>query len=128
MVTGLANGPCWFRCWVAQIVCGWWRSGQQGFVYEIGLASVIQGSLPRPSARALATGSMTHQISDKNTFSIRPNYQYESDENRGRRRDDAGERCDHVQTARAAGTSPLFGQLVSTLAPRQLQCSARVKF
>ena len=29
------------------------------------------------------SGSITHQISDKNTISIRPNYEYESDENRG---------------------------------------------
>ena len=29
------------------------------------------------------TGSITHQLSDRNTFSIRPNYQYESDVNRG---------------------------------------------
>ena len=35
------------------------------------------------AARALVSGSITHQISDQNTFSIRPAYQYESDENRG---------------------------------------------
>jgi hypothetical protein len=56
---------------------------QQAFVYAIGLSGVIQGSLPQASGRALVSGSITHQMSDTNTFSIRPNYQYESDENRG---------------------------------------------
>jgi hypothetical protein len=56
---------------------------QQAFVHGIGLDGVIQGSLPQASGRALVSGSITHQVSDRNTFSIRPNYQYESDENRG---------------------------------------------
>jgi hypothetical protein len=56
---------------------------QRAFVYAVGLGGVIQDSLPQASARALVSASITHQISDKNTFSIRPNYQYESDENRG---------------------------------------------
>ena len=56
---------------------------QQAVVYAIGGSGIIHDTLPQPSSRALVTGSVTHQISDKNTFSIRPNYQYESDENRG---------------------------------------------
>ena len=56
---------------------------QQAFVYALGLAGVIQDSLPQSSGRALLSGSITHQVSDKNTVSIRPNYQYESEENRG---------------------------------------------
>ena len=56
---------------------------QQAFVHAIGLGGVIQGALPQASGRALVSGSITHQISDTNTLSIRPNYQYESDENRG---------------------------------------------
>jgi hypothetical protein len=56
---------------------------QQAFVYALGLAGVIQDSLPQSNGRALISGSITHQVSDKNTFSIRPNYQYESEENRG---------------------------------------------
>ena len=56
---------------------------QHAFVHAIGLAGVIEGSLPQASGRALVSGSITHQVSDRNTFSIRPNYQYESDENRG---------------------------------------------
>ncbi len=59
------------------------RYDNQAFIYAIGPAGVIQDTLPQASARALVTGSITRQVSDKNTISIRPNYQYESDENRG---------------------------------------------
>jgi hypothetical protein len=38
--------------------------------------------LPQTSGEARITGSITRQVSRKNTFSIRPNYQYESEENR----------------------------------------------
>ena len=56
---------------------------QQSFIYAAGPDGIIQDSLPHKSGQARVTGSITRQISDKNTFSIRPNYQYESDENRG---------------------------------------------
>ncbi len=59
------------------------RYDNQAFIYAIGPAGTIQDTLPQASARALVTGSITHQVSDRNTISIRPNYQYESDENRG---------------------------------------------
>ncbi|HEV2986458.1 MAG TPA: carboxypeptidase regulatory-like domain-containing protein, partial [Vicinamibacterales bacterium] len=59
------------------------RDDNQAFIYALGPSGILQDTLPQASARALVTGSLTHQISDKNTFSIRPNYQYESDENRG---------------------------------------------
>ncbi|HEV3141656.1 MAG TPA: TonB-dependent receptor, partial [Vicinamibacterales bacterium] len=59
------------------------RDDNQAFIYALGPSGILQDTLPQASARALVTGSITHQISDKNTFSIRPNYQYESDENRG---------------------------------------------
>jgi hypothetical protein len=56
---------------------------QQAFIYAVGPAGIIQDTLPHTSGDARVTGSVTRQISDKNTFAIRPNYQYESDENRG---------------------------------------------
>ena len=56
---------------------------QQSFVYAVGPDGIIQDNLPHKSGQARVTGSITRQISAKNTFSIRPNYQYESDENRG---------------------------------------------
>jgi len=59
------------------------RNNQQAVVYAIGPAGIIHDTLPQASGRSLVTGSITQQISDKNTFSVRPNYQYESDENRG---------------------------------------------
>ncbi len=59
------------------------RDDSQAFIYAFGPAGILQDTLPQASARALVTGSITHQISEKNTFSIRPNYQYESDDNRG---------------------------------------------
>ena len=59
------------------------RDDNQAFIYAFGLSGLIEDTLPQTSGRALVTGSVTHQISDRNTFSIRPNYQYELDENRG---------------------------------------------
>ena len=56
---------------------------QQSFIYAAGPDGIIQDSLPHKSSQARVGGSITRQISDKNTVSIRPNYQYESDENRG---------------------------------------------
>ena len=56
---------------------------QQSFIYALGPAGIIQDNLPHKNGQARVSGSITRQISDKNTFSIRPNYQYESDENRG---------------------------------------------
>jgi hypothetical protein len=56
---------------------------QQSFIYALGPAGIIQDILPHQNGQARVNGSITRQISDKNTFSIRPNYQYESDENRG---------------------------------------------
>ena len=59
------------------------RSDNQAFVYAFGPSGLIQDTLPQVSGRALITGSITHQVSDRNTISVRPNYQYESDGNRG---------------------------------------------
>jgi outer membrane receptor protein involved in Fe transport len=59
------------------------RYDNQAFIYALGAGGVLQDSLPQASARALVTGSVTHQFSERNTISVRPNYQYESDENRG---------------------------------------------
>jgi hypothetical protein len=56
---------------------------QQAVIYAIGPAGIIQDTLPHKTGDARVSGSITREISDKNTFSIRPNYQYESDENRG---------------------------------------------
>ena len=56
---------------------------QQAVVYALGLDGIIHDTLPQSNREALVTGSITHQASDRNTFSIRPNYQYESQENRG---------------------------------------------
>src|SRR5207302_925035 len=59
------------------------RDDHQAFIHAAGLSGLIDDTLPQASGRALVTGSLTRQISDRNTVSIRPNYQYELDENRG---------------------------------------------
>ena len=55
---------------------------QQSFVYAVGPDGIIQDNVPHRNGEARVTGSITRQISDKNTFAIRPNYQYETDQNR----------------------------------------------
>lgn len=59
------------------------RDDNQAIIYAVASGGTLQDTLPQPSARALVTGSVTHQVSPNNTWSIRPTYQYESDENRG---------------------------------------------
>ncbi|MGH9141618.1 MAG: carboxypeptidase regulatory-like domain-containing protein, partial [Vicinamibacterales bacterium] len=56
---------------------------QQSFIYAIGPSGIIQDTLPHRNGQARVSGSITRQVSDRNTFSIRPTYQYENDENRG---------------------------------------------
>ena len=58
------------------------NDANQAYIHAIGLDGPIDGQLPHTSGEARITGSITRQVSPKNTFSIRPNYQYESDENR----------------------------------------------
>ena len=55
---------------------------QQSFVYAIDPAGIIQDNVPHKNGQARVSGSITRQVSDTNTFSIRPNYQYETDQNR----------------------------------------------
>ena len=54
----------------------------QSFVYAVGPQGIIQDTVAHASGRALVSGSVTRQVSAGNTIAIRPNYQYESDENR----------------------------------------------
>ena len=58
------------------------RDANQAYIHAIGPDGPIDGQLPHTSGEARVTGSLTRQVSRNNTFSIRPNYQYESDENR----------------------------------------------
>ena len=56
---------------------------QQAFVYAAGLTGVIQQVAPQPNRQSLIAASITRQVSNAVTISIRPNYEYESSENRG---------------------------------------------
>jgi hypothetical protein len=56
---------------------------QQAFVYAVGLTGAIQQVAPQPNRQTLIAGSITRQVSDRITVSIRPNYEYESSLNRG---------------------------------------------
>jgi hypothetical protein len=47
---------------------------QQSFIYAAGPDRIIQDNLPHKSGQARVSGSITWQIGDKNTVSIRPNY------------------------------------------------------
>jgi carboxypeptidase family protein len=58
------------------------NDANQAYIHAVGLDGPIDGQLPHTSGEARITGSITRHVSSKNTFSIRPNYQYESDENR----------------------------------------------
>jgi hypothetical protein len=59
------------------------RDDQQAVVFALGLTGVIQDIAPQPNRQSLLSASLTHQLSDKTTISIRPSYEYESQQNRG---------------------------------------------
>jgi len=56
---------------------------QQSYIYAAGPSGIIQDTLPHKTGEARVSGSVTRQVSDANTFSIRPNYQYETNQNQG---------------------------------------------
>jgi hypothetical protein len=56
---------------------------QQAFIFAVGLTGTIQDVAPQPNRQSLIAGSITYQKSDTTTISLRPNYEYESSENRG---------------------------------------------
>jgi hypothetical protein len=56
---------------------------QQAFVYAVGPDGTIQDNVPRPNRQSLLALSITHQLSDRTTISVRPNLEYESTKNRG---------------------------------------------
>ena len=56
---------------------------QQAFVYAADLDGVIQQVAPQPNRQSLIAGSITRQVSNAVTIAIRPNYEYESSQNRG---------------------------------------------
>ena len=58
------------------------RDANQAYIHAIGPGGPIDGQVPHTSGEARITGSVTRQVGTKNTLSIRPTYQYESDENR----------------------------------------------
>ena len=56
---------------------------QQSYIYAAGPSGIIQDTLPHKTGEARVSSSITRQVSDANTFSIRPNYQYETNQNQG---------------------------------------------
>ena len=58
------------------------RDDTEALIHAAGPQGIIQDQLPQGSAESRTTLGITHQISNRNTISIRPNYTYESDTNR----------------------------------------------
>src|SRR5262249_4199961 len=56
---------------------------QQAFVHAVGLSGPLEDVADQPNRESLLAGSINHQKSDKTTISIRANYEYESNTNRG---------------------------------------------
>ena len=56
---------------------------QQAIVYAAGPEGTIQGNVAQPNRQSLVAASISHQVTDKTTISIRPNWEYESNQNRG---------------------------------------------
>lgn len=56
---------------------------QQAVVFAIGPSGAIRDVVPAPNRESLLAFSVTRQIGNRVTISIRPNYEYESTRNRG---------------------------------------------
>jgi hypothetical protein len=56
---------------------------QQAVVFAIQMSGTVQDLVPQPNRQSLLAFSITRQISNRVTISIRPNYEYESNRNRG---------------------------------------------
>jgi len=56
---------------------------QQAFVFAAGLSGPVESSISQPTRESLIAFGVTRQVSDATTISIRPNYEYEHNGNRG---------------------------------------------
>ncbi|HEV3056781.1 MAG TPA: carboxypeptidase regulatory-like domain-containing protein [Vicinamibacterales bacterium] len=59
------------------------KDDQQALIFAIGPTGTIEDAVPQPNRQSLVSFSLTRQQSDATTISIRPSYEYESNENRG---------------------------------------------
>jgi len=56
---------------------------QQALVFARSSGGLIRDQVAQPNRRRLGSGSLTHQVNDRMSWSIRPSYQAESNTNRG---------------------------------------------
>jgi carboxypeptidase family protein len=83
-IEGVYGGPVGGRGKTSFLLSGHDRlQNQQAFIFAVGLSGAIQDVAPQRDRESLIAGSLTHQKSDKTTISIRGNYQYEAEANRG---------------------------------------------
>jgi hypothetical protein len=59
------------------------QEDQEALVFAIGPSGTIQDAVPQPNRQSLLAFSITHQYSDRVTYSVRANYEYESNRNQG---------------------------------------------
>jgi outer membrane receptor protein involved in Fe transport len=83
IVEGTVGGPVGAGGKTSFLVSGHdQQDDQQAIIFALGPSGAIHDTAPQPNRRSLLSGSLTHQVSDSNTISVRPSYEYESDENR----------------------------------------------
>ena len=84
IVEGMVGGPLGSSGKTSFLVSGHDQlEDQQAFVYAVGLEGPLQDSVPQANRQTLVSGSLTHQVSETTTVSLRPSYEYESNQNRG---------------------------------------------
>lgn len=84
IVEGVFGGPVGHGGKVSFLLSGHDQvEDQQAVVFAVGLSGPIQDVAPQPTRQVLLAGSLTYQKGEKTTISIRPNYEYESVQNRG---------------------------------------------
>ena len=84
IVEGMLSGPIGDGKTTSLVISGQdQKDDQQALVYALGPSGTIEDNVPQGNRQSLLSASVTHQIGRNTTISIRPSYEYESNQNRG---------------------------------------------
>jgi outer membrane receptor protein involved in Fe transport len=84
IVEGMLSGPIGNGQKTSFVVSGQdQKDDQQALVHAIGPSGTIEDTAPQANRQSLLSASVTHQVGRSTTISLRPSYEYESNQNRG---------------------------------------------
>jgi outer membrane receptor protein involved in Fe transport len=84
IIEGMVSGPIGDGKKMSFMISGQdQKDDQQALVYAVGPSGPINDNVPQGNRQSLLSASLTRQIGRNTTMSIRPSYEYESNQNRG---------------------------------------------